>query len=297
MTDYTTSLDCDNLEGGFPDGGGTREGGGPPSGERAVLITAHNSTISSAVFWVGGSKVRVNRNYPEQEQKGGGIRGKVTGFSKGSRRRFMRKLAEVERNTKPLFVTLTFPDEYYPCIEKPAHWKRLLKRFVSRIARKFPGAGGFWRLELQTRKSGQCVGSVFPHFHLLLWGVSKSDFEKWAFVAWWDACGRLSPDHLIRGVDVQELDGQKHVFAYISKYMAKVGDYALEVGRVWGVIQITNIPWVRAILCEITEGEAVQLIRYMRRFARLRGRDYKSLTVLLNAEFWWLSLDKLLYPS
>ena len=42
---------------------------------------------------------------------------------------------------------------------------------------------------------------------------------------------------------------------------------------------------------EVTEEQAVQFIRYMRRFARIKPRDYKSLTIICHADVW---INKLL---
>lgn len=261
------------------------------------LFTVHNSTLSHALFWVGGSKVKVSRNFgAETGKQVGGKRGKITRFSFGSRRRFMRKMAEVDRKVLPLFGTLTFPDEFHPWIDKPEEWKRILKRFISRFRRKYPEGAFFWRLELERRKSGLYVGEIFPHFHLLVYGVSYAEYLSWVSDAWWKSCGKLSEAHRRAGTQVKQVDNAKHLFSYVSKYMAKAGDYDLDIGRVWGVVQDENVPWVKAILCQLTEREAVQLMRYLRRYAHIKGRDYKSLTVLLDAEQWWLKLDILLYP-
>jgi len=34
-------------------------------------------------------------------------------------------------------------------------------------------AAGFWRIEWQSRKSGAHEGKLFPHFHMLVWGLPK----------------------------------------------------------------------------------------------------------------------------
>jgi hypothetical protein len=263
----------------------------------------HNGTLknANALFWLGGSKVKVTRTKVKVTRKYerievGGKRGKITGFSFASRRRLMRKLAEVDRKVLPLFVTLTFPDEFHEYIKDPAMWKKVLKRFISRFRRKYPGGAFIWRLELQTRKSGKHIGEVFPHYHLLVYGVSYVDMLRWISDAWYESCGMLSDEHRRAGTQVKKVDSARHLFAYVSKYLAKPENYEMEIGRVWGVIQAENIPFVRAVICQLTEREAVQLLRYLRRFAHIKGRDYQSLTILLDAEQWWLKLDRLLYP-
>jgi hypothetical protein len=87
----------------------------------------------------------------------------------------------------PYFVTATLPDELFDDdvgrFAKTA--KRLLDTFLKRVFRvtmvrtehgarvaESPAAG-FWRIEWQARKSGQHIGKLFPHFHLLLWGLPE----------------------------------------------------------------------------------------------------------------------------
>jgi hypothetical protein len=74
-------------------------------------------------------------------------------------------------------VTLTLPDDvYYPVVSEFAvRAKRWLDAFFKRLSRACPTAAGFWRIEWQDRKSGEHVGKLFPHFHLLLWGLPERD--------------------------------------------------------------------------------------------------------------------------
>jgi hypothetical protein len=45
--------------------------------------------------------------------------------------------------------------------------------FTKRLLRVCPSAAGFWRIEWQSRKSGRYEGKLFPHFHLLVWGLPE----------------------------------------------------------------------------------------------------------------------------
>jgi hypothetical protein len=45
--------------------------------------------------------------------------------------------------------------------------------FTKRLLRVCPEAAGFWRIEWQSRKSGRYEGKLFPHFHLLVWGLPE----------------------------------------------------------------------------------------------------------------------------
>jgi hypothetical protein len=268
------------------------------AGKRAPgLLTVHKSTLANGQFWVGAGLVKVQRNSdPGQGAGKGGVRGKIRGFSAASRRRMMYQLAKIDRKELPLWCTLTFPDEFHEFIDQPKVWKVILKRLKMRFKRKYPGAGGFWRLELKDRLSGLYVGEWFPHFHLLIYGIDELEFRRWLAVNWWEVCGKLSSDHLGRGTSCERVDSYRKLCSYVSKYMAKVEGGDMELGRVWGVWSVENIPFVKAILVVLDEKEAVQLLRLMRRFARIRSRDYRSLKIMCDAEFWWRNLDKLLYP-
>lgn len=73
----------------------------------------------------------------------------------------------------PCFVTLTFPDASFndSVSAFAAEAKNMLDVWLKRLARVWPGACGFWRLEWQSRKSGLYEGKLFPHFHLMIWGL------------------------------------------------------------------------------------------------------------------------------
>lgn len=106
----------------------------------------------------------------------GGKRGVCKGFSFGSRRRMMDRLNQVSVGADlPDFVTLTLPDESFEdCVSRFAKSAKLhLEVLLKRLARACPSACGFWRIEWKARKSGQHEGKLFPHFHLLIWGLGK----------------------------------------------------------------------------------------------------------------------------
>jgi len=105
-------------------------------------------------------------------------RGKCKGFSFGSRRRMLNRLNEVSTSARlPYFVTATLPDEAFD--DDVARFAKTAKvwmdNFVKRLRRVSPGACGFWRIEWKARKSGLHEGKLFPHFHLLVWGLLERD--------------------------------------------------------------------------------------------------------------------------
>lgn len=106
----------------------------------------------------------------------GGVRGVCRGFSFGSRRRMMSRLNSVSVAAPlPAFVTLTFPDACFDDNTSTfAKFAKLcLDTWLKRLKRVAPTACGFWRLEWKARKSGAHEGKLFPHFHLMVWGMES----------------------------------------------------------------------------------------------------------------------------
>lgn len=262
------------------------------------LSKAHIETLSCGLFWNDARKIKVFRNYENSEQKGGGKRGKITDFSDNSRRNLMNKLAEIDARIEPLFTTLTLPDEFYPDRKNSKKLQYFKNKFEKKLNRKYPEIGAIWKKEFMPRKSGLYKGVIFPHYHLLMYGAELDELRCWIAINWWEACGKLSADHLAAGTRTEKLRNSKQGAMYITKYMSKEAKQEdFEIGRVWGVFHPENIPFVKAILCQLTEEEAVTLIRYMRRFAKMHSRDYKSLTLFCDANFWYSRLPDILHPK
>lgn len=101
-------------------------------------------------------------------------RGRCKGFSFGSRRRMINRCNEVSTAARlPYFVTATLPDDSFD--DDVARFAKTAKvwmdNFTKRLRRVSPAACGFWRIEWKARKSGLHEGKLFPHFHLLVWGL------------------------------------------------------------------------------------------------------------------------------
>lgn len=108
--------------------------------------------------------------------KPGGVRGRCKGFTFGSRRRMLDRLNQVSTAADlPDFVACTLPDDcFQDSLSEFAKTAKLhLQVLLKRIVRVVPTACGFWRIEWQKRKSGLYVGKLFPHFHMLMWGLPQ----------------------------------------------------------------------------------------------------------------------------
>jgi hypothetical protein len=101
-------------------------------------------------------------------------RGQCKGFSFSSRRRMLNRLNCISaKSPLPEFITLTLPDAVFDdsvtsFAKKAKHW---LDVWLKRLRRVVPDACGFWRIEWKARKSGLYEGKLFPHFHLMIWGI------------------------------------------------------------------------------------------------------------------------------
>jgi hypothetical protein len=165
-------------------------------------------------------------------------------------------------------------------------FKRDLDNFIKRLARKFPEVAGVWKLEPQKRGA--------PHFHLLVWGASYAELLAFVPDAWCQVVKSSDPNHLAwhkgelgNSPCVQQIESQRGVFWYASKYMSKEVSLSCEDwGRWWGVFYRDNLPLGEVVNVEVSEEKAIEFIRYMRRFARIRSRDYRTLTIICDADFW-----------
>ena len=79
----------------------------------------------------GGSLIESRPVGFPKRKKGGGMRGKITKFTRAARKRMMKKLATFRREelAKALFITLTYPAEY----PDGKRAKRDLDRFLKRL--------------------------------------------------------------------------------------------------------------------------------------------------------------------
>jgi len=136
-------------------------------------------------------------------RRGGGVRGKVTGFSKKSRHRliiFMSRLRT--KGARATFITLTFSG-----IPTQKEAQDALKRFLMRIRRHYANVSGIWRMEVQERGA--------RHFHLLLFGLPFIPQKQIQLV--WERCTKEARSI----VDVRLASGTRRILSYISKYISK----------------------------------------------------------------------------
>lgn len=253
--------------------------------------------------WVDGGLIEVKGARKFVRVKAStAVRGRVTGFSAGSRRRLMRLMAKMRSDVLPVFVTLTYPAEFPVDYRR---WKNDLHKFYRRFARAYPEGAFIWRLEPQKRGA--------PHFHLLIYGVEMSpEFSAWVGDSWYRAVASGDPKHLQWGSNVQRVRSQRGVKFYVGKYIAKrqnepdptssetssasFGDVDWsQVGRWWGIRSGSNLPFSDVIRASGLDGVGTQrVVRVMRGFLRSRSQRIssvlKSITMFTDAPLQWLDL-------
>jgi len=162
-------------------------------------------------------------------QRGGGPRGRITAFSRASRKRMMDFFQTVTWHalSMVIFITLTYPQEF----PDPKMLELQRRRFVERLRRKFPKSSAVYRLEFQKRGA--------PHWHFLWFGLPylpKLELQKlWMGCIWeslstdqlqalrlWESSGVVPEDRLRVFTRIEAITSWRKAIRYVSKYMAKV---------------------------------------------------------------------------
>ncbi len=201
----------------------------------------------------------------------GGTRGKVKGFSRGSRRNLLRRLASINRRAFRNFkgqlisVTLTYPSEYP---EDPKVCKNHRKALCKRLQRKYGEFAAFWRLGIQKR-------GAF-HFYLLLF-VPRSfgrvgKLRRFISSAWYEVCGEVSEVHLRVGTRVEQIRKWKQAASYAERYLAKEEEFPkeLKTGRIWELWNEKFLP-IQWETVKVSLQDAYKIRRVFRKLAKRRG--------------------------
>jgi hypothetical protein len=269
------------------------------------LITESNQDYAYVHSTAGGSVSQISFEAPGTRNRigttsGGGIRGKIRGFSRVSRRNLLRLLASINRTAFRAFkgrvfsATLTYPTDYP---EDPELCKKHLEALLKRLKREYGDFASIWRMGIQKRGAW--------HFHLLLFvppstGCTGSTFigslkEIRRFIAhsWYEACGEISEGHLLYGTYVEEIKTWRKATSYAEKYMAKEEEFPedVETGRIWGVWHKKALP-IQWKTVKVTLKDAFKIRRIYRRLAGRKGSGplhrmtifvrYENVVKLLN---------------
>lgn len=268
-----------------------RAAGTDASRDKPSLKSSHQGVayVSSSV---GGSVSTLSfqdttpRNYwSPPMHRGGGIRDKVKGFSRTSRRNLLRRLASINRSAfrtfrgRIIFVTLTYPHEYP---EDPEQCKRHLKALRKRLQREFKSFAAFWRMGIQKRAAW--------HFHLLLFiGPSFGpigELRRFISSSWYEVTGKISEGRLRTGTRVEAVRKWREATSYVERYMAKPEEFpqGLQTGRIWGIWNEELLP-IRWETAQVSLRDAFRIRRIYRKLARSKGSgSLRCITVFVRHE-------------
>jgi len=218
-------------------------------------------------------------------RRGGGIRDRVRGFTRESRRNLLRRLASINRRAfkafqgRIIFVTLTYPHEYPG---DPEVCKNHLKALRRRLQRKFGEFAAFWRMGIQQRGAW--------HFHLLLFVGpscgSVGELRRFISTCWYEVTGEVSEGHLHAGTRVEAVRRWREVTSYVERYMVREEEFpeGLQTGRIWGIWNEGLLP-VRWETIKVSLRDAFKIRRIYRKLARSKGSGaIRCITVFVRHE-------------
>ncbi len=244
-----------------------------------------SSSIGGSVSTLSFEDTTTSKQICPHTRWGGGIRDKVRGFSKASRRNLLRRLASIDRGAfrafrgRIVFVTLTYPNEWP---DDPGACKGHLKAFRKRLQREYGPFAAFWRLGIQERGAW--------HFHLLLFVRptfgSVGKLRRFVSSSWYEVTGRVSEGHLRAGTRVEAVRKWKVATSYAERYMAKPEEFpeGLQTGRIWGIWNEQLLP-VRWETVQVSLRDAYRIRRVYRKLARRKGSgSLRRITVFVRHE-------------
>jgi hypothetical protein len=244
-----------------------------------------SSSVGGSVSTLSFEEITTKNQLSSHRRCGGGIRDRVRGFSRASRRNLLRRLASINRRAfrafkgRMVFVTLTYPKQYP---EDPELCKRHLKALRKRLQREFEPFAAIWRLGIQRRGAW--------HFHLLLFvGPSFGpigELRRFISSSWYEVAGKVSEGHLHAGTRVEVVKRWKQATSYVERYMAKPEEFpeGLQTGRIWGVWNEEHLP-VRWETVEVSLRDAFKVRRIYRKLAKRKvSGSLRRITVFVRHE-------------
>lgn len=212
-------------------------------------------------------------------------RGKVKGFTHGSRFRMLELLNSIDRERcrRITFVTLTVPrgDRDFKGIERD---RRL---WMKRFERRYKG-----RASIVWKKEAHASGT--PHLHMLIfWWSDPPSFAEW--IEWNDRAWAEvvnSPNHHQGkyACKTQVMRSWNGVMCYAAKYLGKGSEVEIsESGRIWGVHN-------RALLCmtireEVTEPEVGKRERRtLRKLQERKKSHWEQRVQKKDGTFVWIKI-------
>lgn len=213
--------------------------------ERGISIWEADSLSRFRLAWsvsIQGTCVRVRRKTDNYNPLCGENRKECSVFTWGARIRMLRFMNTIDWTELPqvLFATLTYPDEIVQRTSKERSKDRFLWHRYLETHLKHQVAV-IWRVEWAARKSGELIGQLLPHWHLLI--LTSSYIHHRDVRDWWRKSIKYEGGFL--ATDIKRVSGTEGAIRYVAKYTAKAASLDIvpyrnnnrQTGRHWGVLR------------------------------------------------------------
>lgn len=142
------------------------------------------------------------------------------------------------------FITLSYPDHY-----QGMHYRQMgIQRWMFwRHVEAFAGrnVAAIWRIEWKPRKTGQWIGQLMPHVHMITF--REKYLQEDEVRTWW---GKAIGWENYVDVDLEWMTSAKQVGMYVAKYVGKESrtlgnaSYLSKIppGRQWGKLRAEAFP-------------------------------------------------------
>jgi hypothetical protein len=230
-----------------------------------------SSSVGGSVSTLSFEETITKNQLSLPKRHGRGMRDRIRGFSRASRRNLLRRLASINRGAfkafkgRMIFVTLTYPGEYP---QNLARCKGHLKALRKRLQREYGTFAVFWRLGIQRRGAW--------HFHLLLFVGpsigSIGELRHFISSSWYEVTGKVSEGHLRAGTRIEVVKRWRQATSHVERYLAKPEEFpeGVETGRIWGVWNEELLP-IRWETVQVSLRDAFRIRRIYRKLARKKG--------------------------
>jgi hypothetical protein len=244
-----------------------------------------SSSVGGSVSTLSFEEIITKNQLGPPKRHGRGMRDRVRGFSRTSRKNLLRRLASINRSAfrafkgRIIFVTLTYPHEWP---EDTDVCKRQLKALRKRLERQFEPFAAFWRLGIQRRGAW--------HFHLLLFVGSSvasiGQLRRFISSSWYEVTGKVSEGHSRAGTRVETIRKWKEATSYVERYMTKPEEFpeGVRTGRIWEIWSEELLP-LRWETVEVSLRDAFRIRRIYRKLARRKSSgSLGRITVFIRHE-------------
>lgn len=180
-------------------------------------LACDDGEIPRWMLCIQGKRMKVSRQRFRGVPVKPPTRGQITGFSKRARGRMLRKVASIDWDNvrQGHFITYTYPDARALSgrIERNKAKSSIHRDVEREMGRR---VAALYRVEWKPRLTGQLIGQLAPHLHVLYFGIEYIDYEylrrRWAGAIGFDGYANI---------DGKKLDAGDMAAVYMAKYCAK----------------------------------------------------------------------------